>query len=72
MSVVAKDKDEDTYIGLKFPLDHGRDGFFSRKQGKFFGNSFTKHSFARIRITRYFRDNNLRDIRNNNFLRLVV
>ena len=30
MSVVAKDKDEDTYIGLKFPLDHGRDGFFSR------------------------------------------
>ena len=30
MGVVSKDKDPDTYIGLKFPLDYGRDGFFSR------------------------------------------
>ena len=30
MSVISKDKDPDTYIGLKFPLDYGRDGFFSR------------------------------------------
>ena len=30
MSVIEKDKDADTYIGLKFPLDYGSDGFFSR------------------------------------------
>ena len=30
MSVIENDLDEDVYIGFKLPLDHNRDGFFSR------------------------------------------
>ena len=30
MSVIENDLDEDVYIGLKLPLEHNRDGFFSR------------------------------------------
>jgi phage baseplate assembly protein W len=30
MSVVAKDLDEDTFIGLELPLNYGNSGFFNR------------------------------------------
>ena len=30
MGVVAKDKDADSYTGIKFPLEHGNEGFFPR------------------------------------------
>ena len=30
MSVVAKDLDEDTFIGLELPLNYGNFGFFNR------------------------------------------
>ena len=30
MGVVAKDKDADSYTGIKFPLEHSNEGFFPR------------------------------------------
>ena len=48
MSVVAKDKDEDTYTGIRFPLEHGNEGFFPRTKTSL---EQAKHNIRNLLLT---------------------